>query len=291
MSPQTGRFGALEPLETRWIDAGRNDNPLIVCLHGGGYDDRYFDAPAHSFMERAASAGFSSAALSRPGCPATDTSAAHQPSFEAAAGIIADAIGQLWTALDTGGPGVVLVGHSIGAAIAIYIAARQRDWPLLGVAISGVGDVPDEAAVERFSQLPANLAVQLPFSAVRPTLYGPDWTLAADTLGNVEGLLVSCSSADLIEINVRWPRELPALAPEVGVPVHYVLAEYDGLWKVSAERVRTFAAYFTQAPFVDAALWRNAGHNIEHHRVGPAYVHSVLGFASRCAVENGRAQT
>jgi hypothetical protein len=81
------------------------------------------------------------------------------------------------------------------------------------------------------------------------------------------------------------------IAPTVHVPLHYALAEFDGLWEVSPQRVETFARHFAKAPFVDASLWRGAGHNIEHHRLGPAYIRSVLSFAERCAIETYRPRT
>ncbi|GAA3999810.1 alpha/beta fold hydrolase [Streptomyces plumbiresistens] len=133
-------------------------------LHGGGYDSRYFDAPGH---------------------PADEESARRQPSFAEAAAIIAEAIADAWQQLGDGRPGVVLLGHSIGGAIAVHMAAaRTLTWPLLGLTVSGVGDV---------------------------------------------------------------------ISP--------------------------------RAPFVDASLWRG-GHNIEHHRLGDAYVRAVLVFAERCGSED-----
>ena len=279
------RFGGAVPLEGRWTTTERGDTPLLVCLHGGGYDSRYFDAPGYSLLSRAAAAGFPAVALTRPGHPADEESARRQPSFAEAATIIADAVDDVWQRLGNGRPGVVLLGHSVGAAITVHVAAQHPSWPLLGVSISGVGDVVHPPAIEQFSQFPPDIALHFPFEATRAVVYGPDWTLGTTTLTDVADLPVSTPSADLVEIGTKFTGDLPHLAPAVEVPVQYALAEFDGLWVVSQERVDAFARQFSRAPFVDASLWRGAGHNIEHHRLAHAFTLSVLAFAERCAME------
>ena len=284
-SANTGRFGGAVPLDGRWATTQRSETPLLVCLHGGGYDSRYFDAPGYSLLSRAAAAGFPAVALTRPGHPADEESARRQPSFAEAATIIADAVDDAWQRLGDGRPGVVLLGHSVGAAIAVHVAAQNPSWPLLGVSISGVGDLVNPPAIEQFSQFPPDIPLQFPFEATRAVVYGPDWTLGTTTLADVADLAVSTPSADLVEIGTKWTGDLPHVAPAVAVPVQYALAEFDGLWVVSQERVDAFAGQFSHAPFVDASLWRSSGHNIEHHLLAHAYTLSVLAFAERCVME------
>ncbi len=287
----SGRFGRATPLDGRWISVARDDTPLLVCLHGGGYDNRYFDARGHSVLERAADAGFPALSLTRPGHPADDESARRQPSFAEAAATVSDAIGDAWQQLGAGRPGIVLLGHSIGGAIAVHVAAGTHVWPLLGVTVSGVGDVVTPGAIEQFTNFPTDIAVSFPFDAVRPVLYGPDWTLPDPTLAGAAELTVSTPSADMVEIGTRFTDDLSKLAAAVEVPVQYALAEFDRQWTVSQERVDGFGRLFSHAPFVAAALWRGTGHNIEHHRLGGAYIRSVLAFAERCAMESRRPAT
>ena len=286
-----GRFGHATPLEGLWTTTDRADSPLLVCLHGGGYDNRYFDVPGHSVLRRASSAGFTAVSLTRPGYPADEDSARTQPSFAEAADIIDEAIADVWHQLGSGRPGVVLLGHSIGGAIALHVAARPRDWPLLGISVSGLGDLNAPLPVENPPHMPNDVAVTLPFEWMRPIVYGADWTLNDTMLPNVADLGVSTPSADLVAITSAWANDLPRVAPAVGVPVQYALAEFDQWWVVSQERVEGFARHFSQAPFVDASLWRSTGHNIEHHRLGEAYVRAVLAFAERCAMERERPAT
>lgn len=283
--PNQGRFGREVSLDGRWTVTERQDTPLLVLIQGGGYDNRYFDAPGCSVLDRAAAAGFPALALTRPVHPADEESARTQPSFVEAAQIVSDAITDAWERLGAGRPGVVLLGHSMGAAVVLHTAARKHAWPLLGVTVSAIGDVVSPIAMQQFSNVPPGVAVSLPFEATRPVLYGPDWTLNDPTLADLADLTVSTPTADMLEISSRWSEDLPKIALDVAVPVQYALAEFDRLWLVSQERVDEFARYFVRAPFVDASLWRGAGHNIEHHALGDAYVRSVLAFAQRCAME------
>lgn len=287
-APSCGRFGRAAPLEGLWASGERGDTPLLVCLHGGGYDSRYFDAPGRSLVARASAAGFPIVSLSRPGYPADDNSARQQPSFSQAARIIAEVVADVWDQLGTGRPGIVLIGHSIGAAVAIHVAAEKVSWPLAGLAISGISDTPAPVVVELLRQLPPDIALPMPPELLRSLFYGPDWTLNATTLTDLASLSVRTPSADLVELNTSWADDLPKVAPHINVPLHYVLAEFDGLWETSAERVGAIARHFSRAPTVEASFWRCVGHNIEHHRLGDAYARAVLAFAARCAMETRR---
>jgi pimeloyl-ACP methyl ester carboxylesterase len=284
----SGRLGHPTPLEGRWTTVERQDTPLLVCLHGGGFDSRYFDAPGCSLLTQASAAEFPVVLLNRPGYPADDDSARVQPTFSEAAGIIVEVIAEAWRQLGVGRPGIVLIGHSVGAAVAIHVAAKEASYPLLGLAISGISDVLTPAVAELVHQLPTDIAIAMPRELHRPLFYGPDWTLNTTTLADIAHLPVSTPPADLAELNTRWGADLPKVAACIEVPLHYVLAEFDGLWETSAERVDTFARHFTSTPFVEASLWRCVGHNIEHHRLGDAYIRAVLAFAERCAMETRR---
>ena len=42
-----------------------------------------------------------------------------------------EVITDVWQQLGAGRPGIVLIGHSIGAAVAIHVATEKTSWPLL----------------------------------------------------------------------------------------------------------------------------------------------------------------
>jgi pimeloyl-ACP methyl ester carboxylesterase len=282
-----GHVGRSKPLGARWCGTGRTDKPLLVFLHGGGYDDRYFDIPGQSVIEQAAAAGYGAVSITRPGYPTDTASAADHPTFAQAAEILDDAISDAWNEFG-GGPGVVLVTHSIGSAVGLHLAARDLGFPLLGVATSAISDTLAPAAAGVIASMPPHHPVELPFPPMRNLLYGPDWTVSASMLEMAPRYLVDLPSDEVAELATSWATELKEISPQVQVPVLHVLAEFDGMWDVSPESVARMAGYFTNAPFVDATLWRGAGHNIEHHIMGPAFVNVVMSFADRCAMETRR---
>jgi hypothetical protein len=186
------RFGRTTRLEGRWTPAQRRDSPLLGCLHGGGYTSRYFDAPGRSLVAQASAAGFPAVALTRPGYPADEDSARRQPSFAEAAHMIDEAIADVWDRLARGDPpGIVLTGHAIGAAMAAHVAAQKPSWPLLGLAISGVGDVASPTMVELLAHMPSDLVVEFSLGQARPLLYAPEWTLNTTALADVADLGVN----------------------------------------------------------------------------------------------------
>ena len=67
------------------------------------------------------------------------------------------------------------------------------------------------------------------------------------------------------------------------VPVHYRQAEHDRLWIVDAGEIDAFAARFTAAPRVDAAMVPDTGHCMDFHTIGAALHLQQLGFALQCA--------
>lgn len=259
------------------------DRPLVVALHGASYDARYFDLPGCSVQDHLGKEGFPVVAITRCGYPADAVTAAAQPDFAASAVLLELAIADAWARWGAGRPGVVVLGHSVGAAIGVHLAASPTEWPLLGVAISGIGDRPTPGPAAMFGSMPRTVAVEFPFDQVRRAFYGPDASIDPVALQHAAGLLVPFPSSDAVEVNTDWPNDLPHLAARVRVPVLYALADGDSLWQCGDERVRAFASLFTSAPSVSALSWSGAGHNLEHHRNGVEFVAEVAEFARRCA--------
>ena len=269
-------------LRARRSAGGRSDAPLVIALHGAGYDARYFDAPGSSVHTMLAAEGLPLVSVTRPGYPADAQSAAVQPDFSGTASLVSLAIEDAWRRWGESRPGVVLLGHSVGSAISVHVAASPRSWPLLGLAISGVGDRPAAAPVAMFGSLPRTTLLDIPFAQCRRVFYGPDHTLDPEVLDAVSTLMVPFPATDAIEVNTSWPTDLAELASRVDVPLHYVLAELDGLWETGSERVDSVAAMFRNAPWVEARNWADTGHNIEHHSAAREYVASVAAFVRRC---------
>lgn len=263
--------------------------PLVACIPGSGYDARYFDAPDCSFLDRLTQCGHRAVSLTRPGYPADEISAASRPAFAEQAAVLEDAIGDVWARFGGGCTGVVLLGHSVGGAVAVHLAAREPAWPLLGVAVSGVGDRPASGAAGHFATIPDGTVWTPEFSSVRRMFYGPPGTVDESAVDALAQLLVAMPSGDPIEVNTAWPVELPAVAARVRVPVLHAFAEYEMLWQTGDERQAGFAALFTSAPFVETHHIAAAGHNIEHHRSAQRYAESISRFAHRCELHRNAA--
>ena len=265
-------------------------SPLIVALHGGGYNSGYFDVPGHSLLDLGEATGFRVFSLDRPGYGASDPVPNGKATFGGSAEVLDAAIGALWADHGEGHPGVVLLAHSIGSAVAVHIAARQPHWPLLGISIHGVGDRSPEHIVNAWRAIPASGPVELPPEQRRALLYGPEGTVDVDVVESAKASVEPVPLVEMLEIVEDWPENVAMLAAAVAVPVQYTLAEYDGLWVVDESRVATFTGYFTSAPWVDARLQAGAGHNLDHHRLSRALHLRQLAFACECTARTPAAR-
>ncbi|MDI2124745.1 alpha/beta hydrolase [Yinghuangia seranimata] len=287
-------LAALPAAPTPDTDSDTCGKPLLVFVHGGGADATAFDIPGHSQLELAARNGFPALALDRPGAggsatlgfpPTSDTGL-----MRANAEFLHDAVGELWGRHGAERPGVVVVGCSIGGAIALHLAAlwTEREapaWPLLGVAVADIGQVPPPRLVGFWDDVepaehadPALLtgAIEMP----------PLWTIPRYVMeaGARRESFQPAVRAELNEVVGGWLRDWEAVASAVTVPVHYRLGALDTLWVPDPDHVAAFAAALrTRSPYVDAALFPGSSHVVANSAAGYEYRHQVLGFAERCA--------
>ena len=93
--------------------------------------------------------------------------------------------------------GSMLIGHSIGGAIATWIAARSKTLPLIGLAVSGVGlRVPPHFPDQWREALPEGPTVEFPVHLKDMVMFGPEGSFddsmpaashAADSLATAPG--------------------------------------------------------------------------------------------------------
>lgn len=143
------------------------DRPLIVALHGGTYSSAYFDVPGYSLIDRAAALGLPIIALDRPGYGETTPLAPHDATIAGNAERLDSILGDIWERHGSGYSGIFLIGHSIGGAITVSIAARRPAWPLVGIAVSGVGLVTPPESLDHWSALPQIPMINLPRAGER----------------------------------------------------------------------------------------------------------------------------
>lgn len=260
--------------------------PLLVCIHGGGFNRHYFDLPRHSFLGRAAANGFAALAIDRPGYGESDGVDAVEDWFPAQTEALALLIDDAWRRAGAGRPGIVLVGHSFGATIAIRLAAQERSWPLLGLAISGTLDGAPQSMREfaaAIAEAPPHAPIALEPPMVREFFYGPEGTFDPAVLDEAR---VSVEPAPAIEIREwasNWAGEAAAVAAGVTVPTQIRVAADDAVLDVSPESLDRFARSFEMARSVDANLIESCGHNADHHVAGTALHLGQLAFAAEVA--------
>jgi pimeloyl-ACP methyl ester carboxylesterase len=259
------------------------DLPLIVALPGGSYTSSYFDVPGHSLLETGLANGFGVIALDRPGYGGSDALPQGEVTFARNAEVLDAAIMQLWKTHGRGRPGVVVIGHSMGGAIAIHMAARRPEWPLLGIAVSGIHDTAPEIVMRAWDAMPPGQPVDFGPEQRRMFFYGPDWTIEPDIVERADVAAALIPIEELQEVMGNWARSASKLAAEVQVPVQYVAVEYERLWTITSESISKFANYFAAAPFVDSSLIPGVGHDVDHHRAGRAFQLRQLAFAIQCA--------
>lgn len=277
--PEKIILSAHEGSVTGLFTPGSAGLPLLVCIPGGSYNARYFDVAGHSFLQAATDRGFPVATLNRPGYE--DSTPLLPPTFAGNAAAITQAIEDLWARYGAGSSGIILVGHSMGAAIAVHLASSPRPWPLLGIAISAIHiDAPHEVT-SAWDSMPAGISIEFQDEQRVQFMYGPPDTYDPAVVGAAAPACSPIPVAELVEVVHGWITDFPALAARVDVPVHYTLAEHDHLWIPTAQSVDAFAGAFTASPTVSAHLLPDTGHNIDHHHTGARYRADVLDWAQK----------
>jgi len=258
--------------------------PLIVALHGGSYSSAFFHIPGYSLLDRAAAAGCSAVALDRPGYRAsTPLSVGDRGLLEANAERLDAGIAELWRRNANTAKGVVLVGHSIGGAIAILIAAGEPMWPLLGIAVSGIGMVlpPDGPAYE--GEPAAGELMEVPDEVKNRFMFGPPGSYPEDAQAKAAAANEPAVFREIVEINTRWPHQARDICARVRVPVRYRQGEHDLVWSQGSEEIERFGRAFSNAPSVDARMVKGVAHSIDFHHAGRAFQEEEIAFAIACA--------
>ena len=262
--------------------------PLVIALPGGTYSSVYFDVPGQSLLETAEDVGVPVIAVDRPGYRGSTKVGTDDSIILKNAEVLDHLITELWEAHGSGTAGIVLIGHSIGGAVATALAARHPSWPLLGIAVSGcLVRVPSESG-DAWAALPDLEFVELPGQVKDFVMYGPAWTHteAMPAAGHTADAPVP--RAELLDITGGWIERMPAVAAEVRVPVHSRQGEFDHLWITDDAQVAQFKAAFTSAPWIDARLVPNAGHCIDFHLGARALQQEQLALAREAALHPHR---
>jgi pimeloyl-ACP methyl ester carboxylesterase len=255
--------------------------PLLVCIHGGGSNGRYFQLKGRSLSDMAADRGFPVLLIDRPGYCGNPALPGPFP-IASSVPVIRRFVDEVQTGAGYESRNIVLIGHSIGGAIALQLAAERGDWPLLGIAVSGIGDVSPPSI--QATPLRSNAINFVPPPAFADALfYDPERTLDWKALVSLRTATEPWLTTEIAEIIGDWPKRFPLIAGSIDVPVHLRLAEHDRIWETGTDAVSRMVATIKRAPRVDSGLLEGGGHLYEAYRNGRSLIAAQLDFLADCA--------
>ncbi len=261
--------------------------PLIVALHGGTYSSAYFDLPGYSLLDTAEALDLPVLAVDRPGYGASAPLPVGKDTLRGNADFLAEELKAAWDQHGGEAQGVFLIGHSIGAGIAMMIAAQTLSWPLLGLAVSGVGLRTPDQSRDAWAALPDTSFVELPAAIKDEVMFGLPGSFGPDMPDASHAADAPVPRAEILDIVTTWQHDVAEVASRIRAPLHYRQGEHDKLWVVDEGEVRGFASALSASARVDAAMLRDTGHCIDFHNLGLSLQVQQLGFAVQCAVQQG----
>ena len=249
----------------------------IVALPGGGYNSTYWHHPcnrAGSLVELGATLGFQTYSIDRPGYGATAPLFPDGCKLDRQEAVIVGLVNELAKGPDAGA-GVFLIGHSMGAILALRVAARQPEG-MLGVDVSGV---PLRFSPRLASAVSANLdgaEGHSPGKSAAALFYGPPGSFDPAMLTK-DVSLVPPPPTELAD-SMAWPERFPEVARAIHVPVRITLGDHETVTQTGWPALRETAALFTGARRVEIALQAQSGHNVSLHHVARAFHMRALAF-------------
>ncbi|MEU1983070.1 alpha/beta hydrolase [Nocardia sp. NPDC019395] len=254
---------------------------VVVALHGGAVDARYFDCPGHpefSLLRTGQRLGYTMLALDRPGFRSSGPYADRLEDPRRRVELMYGAIDALLDGLPRGA-GVFLLAHSAGCELAVRMAAADRGAGLLGLELAGTGRRHAPEAQELLWG--ANRVPGKRPAGVGKLIWSPRRLYPEDVLGGA-AVAARGSGIEAKALNEWAAREFLGLAPRVRIPVRFTLGEHERVWRNDPAEMTAAGALFTGSPRVVVNLQPNTGHNISLGYTAPAYHLTVLAFAEEC---------
>ncbi|KAJ7561347.1 hypothetical protein O6H91_03G024800 [Diphasiastrum complanatum] len=158
-----------------------NDGPVVFCLHGGGYSGLSFALVAKQMKGkvRVVSMDMRGHGLSHT---ADDTDLSAET-------LCADVLEVISTMFGKDLPSIVLVGHSMGGAIAVHLAAKRVLSTLAGLVVVDVVEGTAIASLIHMQQFLSNR--QSHFPTIEKAI---EWSVKAGSLRNIQSARVSIPS-------------------------------------------------------------------------------------------------
>ncbi|RAQ51200.1 hypothetical protein AFGD_003607 [Aspergillus flavus] len=271
--------------------------PLIVGLHGGCYDHRYFNAtPKCSASLASAAFGVPFVSIDRPSYGGTSSILPIPEGsdlFEQSGFLLHQQIlPTLWR--EIGMPSqcncIVLLSHSLGVMPAIITAAlhaqdKTPSYPLGGLIASGMGDKQSSFTKDGPpSYLPVdNDHALFPLDAKDNIMFKPG-TFDPEILEHSERLNAPCPLSEVSQFAAIWlPVWKQKWAAHVLTPVMFSLVEDDPFFVATEQEIETCVRAFKSSVRVDGSLIIGAPHCVELSYWSQGWYARCFGFAMECA--------
>jgi pimeloyl-ACP methyl ester carboxylesterase len=273
------------------LEAERNavasPRAIVLALHGGGYDARYWHhpgAPDASLLTLGEALGFDVLAVDRPGNARSGADGPFGMALDAQADFLHRLIAQ-----ERAGPDqpVFVIGHSLGGVMALMLAAHPRGKALAGIEVSGVpmDFGADHAAMGRalIATAQAGGEAWMPVAPREPReamFFGPAgaYDPAVVAWGETEHPVPGVEVAEVF----GFPDRKADICGRITIPAQITVAEHERSSLVDAGSVDRIAALFAHNPDARVLVQRHSGHNISLHHVGRAYHLRALAFFEDC---------
>ena len=271
----------LTGLEARSSQPARG---LVVALHGGGYDCRYWHREgfeAGSLLLLGAQLGFDVIAFDRPGYAGSALDSRQGRTLDEQAELLFGAIAKENPSI------LFLIGHSMGGILALDMAARDGPVCLGGIDVSGVplrfGTERQEAVGAIAARLKGAGETHAPVGPmeVRRDIFFSD---AAHFDPRLVGGPETGHPIPLVEFDeaLLAPERLPELMPQIAVPVQWTVAAHEKTSEAGREILAVAESLLSGSRHMRTALQSNSGHNISLHHVARAYHLRAFAFFEEC---------
>jgi pimeloyl-ACP methyl ester carboxylesterase len=270
--------------------------PLIIGIHGGGYNSDYFHADTNYTAAIPSQAfGVPFVAFDRPYYGGTRPSeplpsAADYPR-ETGTWVHRHILPALWSKFGHGCSGIVLLCHSLGCqqgivAAALHTSETNPVYPLLGLIASGFGHrvSPVFAALPPLQANHGTDYFLQPAESKETAMFRP-CTFDPSILKQTERLNHPIPIAEANTTRALWAANWrDQWAVRVSVPVMFAWAELDFFFEGTQEHLRECMMAFGGSPRVDGSWVKGAPHCMELSLWSRGWYARCFGFAMECAV-------
>ncbi|KAL4948659.1 hypothetical protein BDW69DRAFT_198726 [Aspergillus filifer] len=275
--------------------------PLVIALHGGCYDSRYFDAlPKYSASLTSAAYGIPFISIDRPSygrtssiSPVPEGSDFFQ---ETGTWLHRYILPALWS--EFGAPNkctsLVILAHSLGVIGGIIAAALHAQdnnplYPLAGLITSGMGN--SQSASAKSTSLP-HIEVDEEHMLFPPELkdavmFKPDTTVP-EILDACARLNAVSPTAEITRFADLWLPGWKEWAARVSVPVMFALVDGDPFFVADESELEICVEAFRNSARVDGSLVKGAPHCMELSHWSQGWYARCFGFAMECSASLGK---